>query len=484
MKNSFFLYFLVLSPLIFGQNSLRSSESMLESTKTFERSYFPNLPAKHLTILDKNYNKGLDNDWLINPTDTIYSPNNLSSLQLKEQLKNLDYKTPFKVNHNPTLERYIRVFLKNRRENIAVLIDKSNYYFPIFETYLDKYDLPIELKYLAVVESALQPNANSPVGAKGLWQFMYQTGKQYGLEVNSYVDERFDPIKSTEAACQYLSYLYKRFDSWDLALAAYNSGPGNVAKAIKRSGGKRNYWEIRAYLPQETKGYLPAFLATYYIFEHATSLQIKPEKSELSFYEIDTIHLKKQLKFNQIERNISISNEMLKALNPQYKKEIIPFDQNKSYILTLPVNLVDQFLEKETTIYLDQNKEVCAKYAIPITSKNSYIVHAGDNLPSIAKKFNITVQQLKKWNGLQTDFLIEQQRLVVTDQNFNTHPNGQVATKELLHKKSFVIHTVKPGDTLFKISRSYPEVTIHQIRDWNNILDVKYLKPGTQLKIY
>ncbi|HAT67366.1 MAG TPA: lytic transglycosylase, partial [Flavobacteriaceae bacterium] len=188
---------------------------------------------------------------------------------LKQRLKELDARTPFHVEYNPSLESVIKSYLKNRRRTMGRLIALSDYYFPMFEEEMARQGLPLEMKYLAVIESALDPKATSRVGAKGLWQFMFQTGKMFGLDVNSYVDERTDPLMATEAAAKYLKSLHNSLGDWDLALAAYNSGPGNVSKAIRRSGGKTNYWNIRQFLPRETAGYLPAFLATMYIFEYA-----------------------------------------------------------------------------------------------------------------------------------------------------------------------------------------------------------------------
>ncbi|WP_457609718.1 lytic transglycosylase domain-containing protein, partial [Lutibacter sp.] len=198
---------------------------------------------------------------------------------LKERLKILDNKTPFHIEYNKNLEQVIRTYLKRRKSAFSALMERARFYFPMFEEQLDKYDIPLEIKYLAIVESALKPRARSRVGATGLWQFMYQTGKQFGLNVSSYVDERSDPYRATEAACKYLASLYKIFGDWDLALAAYNSGPGNVTKAIRRSGGKTNYWNIRHNLPRETAGYVPAFYATLYIFEYANEHNIKARKS-------------------------------------------------------------------------------------------------------------------------------------------------------------------------------------------------------------
>ena len=195
-------------------------------------------------------------------------------------------------------------------------MERSEYYFPMFEKELDNHNIPLEIKYLAIVESALKPRAKSRVGATGLWQFMFATGKQFGLNVSSYVDERSDPIKSTEAACKYLASLYRIYGDWDLALAAYNSGPGNVTKAIRRSGGYKNYWNIRRHLPRETAGYLPAFLATTYIFEYAEEHGFQPNKHEITYIETDTIRVKKMISLDQVAEVTGIKIEELQFLNP------------------------------------------------------------------------------------------------------------------------------------------------------------------------
>ena len=428
MKKFFFLYFLVLSPLLFSQSSYQTKLVNLMNNSNLD--YINYLSDKNLTIIDKNNSGTLDNIWITEPIQFSNPLNGseFTSLLLIKQLDELNGTTPFNISHNPTLERYIRVFLKDRRESISQIMGRASYYFPIFEEHLDKYNLPLEIKYLAIIESALQPTASSPSGAKGLWQFMYGTGKQFGLDVNSYVDDRFDVLKSTEAACKYLSYLFNTFNDWDLALAAYNSGPENVKKAINRAGGVNNYWKIRQYLPKETQGYLPAFYATFYIFEYAAMHNLKSNPSSLTYFEIDTIHVKNQLSFAKIQNIIPIENNLLKALNPQYKKEIIPYSKNKKYILTLPVNLSSTFLENENSIYQVSNSETnfsSFSNHIKITKHNSYIVKSSDNLIKIAKNHQITLKELKAWNGLQTNYLITGQRLVIT----NRVKNDQINTK-------------------------------------------------------
>ena len=219
---------------------------------------------------------------------------------MKERLKKLDEKSPFNIEYNIGLENVIKSFLKNRRKSFERLLGVSQFYFPLFEEELAKNNIPLEIKYLAVVESALNPRAVSRVGATGLWQFMYQTGKQYGLNIDSYVDERSEPLKASQAASVYMNNMYKIFGDWDLVLAAYNSGPGNVAKAIRRSGGQQNYWNIRKNLPKETQGYLPAFLATMYIFEYHKEHGITPNKAVANLFATDTVAIKNHMTFKQI----------------------------------------------------------------------------------------------------------------------------------------------------------------------------------------
>jgi membrane-bound lytic murein transglycosylase D len=411
---------------------------------------------------------------------------------LKQRLENLNHTTPFNVEYNATIERFIRLYLKTRKDGISNLMDKAKYYFPIFEERLDKYNLPLEIKYLAIVESALEPNSKSHMGAKGLWQFMYNTGKQYGLNITSYVDERSDPIKATEAACKYLESLYTRFNDWDLALAAYNSGPGNVSKAIRRSGGLRNYWNIRQYLPAETRGYIPAFYATFYLFEYGAEHDIYPKNSSITFFETDTIHVKKKITFTQIKKEIDITIDLLRKLNPQYKLGIIPANGNH-YVLTLPENLIGEFVSNEHKIYNlpELNKREASNYIVP-TTINSYVVQQGDNLSRISKKFNLPLHQLKKWNGLQTNYIISGQSIVITSKNNtptknrsqkNSNLNIKGKESSVLSGQVFKLYKVKEGDSLFLISKKFPEVSISQIRNWNNLWEKSHLKPGTQLKI-
>jgi len=324
----------------------------------------------------------------------------------KERLELLDQKSMFTVEHNQIVESVTKSYLKNRKNALQRLMALSEYYFPLFEEKLAKYNLPLELKYLAIVESALNPRAVSRMGASGLWQFMLYTGKMYNLEVNTYVDERYDPIKSTEAACQYLSSLYQMYGNWELVLAAYNAGPGNVNKAIRRSDGLKNYWIIRRNLPRETQGYVPAFLATMYIFEYYKEHNIVPNKIQIQHQQTDTIHLKRKMSFEQIADLIDVSIEEIRFMNPSYKHDIIPFSSQKPHYLRLSIDKVGLFTSNEDKIYayVDAQKEKLEKI-IELKEKETlatryHTIRKGENLGSIARKYGVSVSNLKRWNNI------------------------------------------------------------------------------------
>ena len=411
---------------------------------------------------------------------------------LKERLELLNQKTPFNIEYNPSLERVIQSFLLRKHEFMERMITASQFYFPMFEQELDNYNIPLEIKYLAVVESALNPRAKSRVGATGLWQFMYSTGKMYGLDVSSYVDERSDPIKSTEAACKYLSKLYEIFGDWDLALAAYNSGPGNVNKAIRRSGGYTNYWNIRRNLPRETAGYVPAFLATMYLFEYADEHGIELSKVERPYFETDTVHIRKLITFDQISKLVGVSNEELKVLNPSYKLDIIPKIKGKEYTLRLPKDAIGKFVANEEAIYAfteeeNKSRESTLPELVTAEERIRYKVRSGDYLGKIAERYGVGVSQIKQWNGLSSNDLRIGQRLTIFPRKPVTvaSSGNKTAVKsspESVVSGDFKIHTVKEGDSLWTISRKYPGITIENLRQWNGISG-NNLKPGTKLKL-
>jgi len=413
----------------------------------------------------------------------------LSTETLKARLKVLNTKTPFNVEYNPGLESVIKSYLKNRRESLQRLITLSTYYFPMFEQELDSHDIPLEIKYLAIVESALKPRAKSRVGATGLWQFMYSTGKMYGLDVSSYVDERSDPIKSTEAATKYLSKLYEIFGDWDLALAAYNSGPGNVTKAIRRSGGYQNYWNIRHNLPRETAGYLPAFLATMYIFEYAEEHGFTKAKPEFVYKETDTVRVKQMITLDQVSEVTGVAIEELQFLNPSYKLDIIPYIKDENYTLRLPRNVIGPFVNNEDQIYayakaeFDKREKPLPQF-FEAESKTIYRVRSGDFLGKIARKYGVRVSQIKQWNGLRSNNISIGQRLTIypskpyTTQGSTNKPGSSVK----LNPSNVTYYTVKEGDSLWSISQKFSGVSVQNIKDWNDISG-NHLKPGMKLKI-
>jgi len=406
---------------------------------------------------------------------------------LKQRLVALNAKTPFNVAYNPALESVIRNFLKNRHLSMERLMALSDYYFPLFEEVLDKYDLPLEIKYLAIVESALKPRAKSRVGATGLWQFMFATGKMYGLNVSSYVDERMDPIKATEAAARYLSKLYKIFGDWDLALAAYNSGPGNVSKAIRRSGGYTNYWNIRPYLPRETAGYLPAFLATMYVFEFANKHDFKPKRVNFAYFETDTVTVKKQITLDQVAEVLDEKIETLQFLNPQYKLDIIPFIKEENYSLRLPYDKVGEFVLNEEAIYTKATEEFNKKEKVlpqffEMDRKVKYRIRSGDYLGLIARKFGVRVSDLKRWNGLRNNNIRVGKYLSLYPRRIPKNVSGLAASKKKAVVANSGYYTVKSGDSLWGIASRFSGVSVENIKQWNNISS-NQLKPGMRLKL-
>jgi len=413
------------------------------------------------------------------PTDT-----------LKARLARMDAKTPFNISYNSSLESVIKSFLTRRRDLMQRMITASQFYFPLFEQELDNQNIPLEIKYLAIVESALNPKARSRVGAKGLWQFMYSTGKMYGLDVSSYVDERHDPIMATKAASKYLSRLYGIFGDWDLALAAYNSGPGNVNKAIRRSGGYENYWNIRPFLPRETAGYLPAFLATMYIFEYAEEHGLQYKKADRPYFETDTVHVKNMITFDQISKLVDISTEELEMLNPAYKLNIIPKVEGKNYTLRLPLAKIGKFVSNEEEIYAFVKQELDSlEKPLPnmVTAQDQirYRVKSGDYLGKIAERYGVGVSQIKRWNGLRSNNLRIGQRLTIYPRKPYIAENaskGSGAKSSGTTVASSKIHTVRSGDSLWTISKKYPGVSIENLREWNSISG-NNLKPGTKLKL-
>ena len=348
----------------------------------------------------------------------LSTPPVFSDSVYEARIQHLDTKTPIDLVYNPYVKQYINVYTKQRRQQMSRMMGLAAYYFPVFEEVLDQFNLPLELKYLALVESALNPKAKSWAGATGLWQFMYNTGKEYNLKVSSYVDERMDPYRATVAACEFFEKSYSVYGDWSLVLASYNSGRGNVNKAIRRSGGKRNYWQIRRFLPKETRSYVPAFIAVCYAMNYASDHKISSEKPRVLFHEVDTVEVKYQIDFEYLSSSLDVSMDELEFLNPSYKINVIPKIEGRAYHLVLPVAKMGAFVENEKEIYahfveLDaQKRKNYPKYS----EQDERIVHrvkGGEYLGKIARRYGCSVKKIQQWNNLKNDNIRVGQRLIL-----------------------------------------------------------------------
>ncbi|WP_436414204.1 transglycosylase SLT domain-containing protein [Petrimonas sp.] len=397
--------------------------------------------------------------------------------------------TEMEMSYNHVVRQYIDMYANRRRDMVGYMLTIGKYYFPMFEEALDKHGLPLELKYLPVIESALNPIAVSRVGATGLWQFMLRTGQGYGLQVNSLVDERRDPHKSTEAAVRYLKDLYAIYGDWNLVIAAYNCGPGNVNKAIARSGGKRDYWQIYYNLPRETRGYVPAFIAANYIMNFYERHNICPIESYQEMVALDTVHVNNQVHFNQISEVLNIPLSDIRRWNPQFKKDVVP-DNSQNYALILPTNKVYAFLEQKDEIAnfrrndFMTHRENTDQYLVSSGSSSVsgtnvyYKVRKGDNLGRIASKHRVTVKQLQAWNNLKTTRISVGKNLIVgkravaqpVQQQTETLVAQQTAntSTETVTKTVNEYYRVRSGDNLGKIAQRN-RVTVAQLRSWNGL---------------
>lgn len=327
--------------------------------------------------------------------------------------------TVMEMPYNQIVRSYINMYAQRKRNLVEYMLGLGSYYFPIFEEILDRYEIPLELKYLPIIESALKPTARSRMGATGLWQFMLPTGKALGLDVSSLKDERCDPIKSTEAAAKYLKQLYGIYEDWNLAIAAYNCGAGNVNKAIRRAGGKKDYWEIYFFLPRETRGYVPAFIAANYIMNYYCEHNLCPVLTEIPAAS-DTVVVNKMVHFRQIADNLNVPIDQLRALNPQYRRDIVPGNTGEQ-VLRLPVPQLYTFIEHQDSITSYKSEELLVNARREIgpagtTTTGSGTIHkvrSGDTLSVIARKYRTSVAAIKKMNGLKSDHLRIGQQLIV-----------------------------------------------------------------------
>ena len=334
------------------------------------------------------------------------------------RIAELNKQTPLELDYNETVREYIENYAVKRKDEFARIIGLSELYFPIFDEMLDKYNLPLELKYLTIVESGLNSNARSKSGAVGLWQFLLNTCRLFDLEVTSYIDERKDPYKSTDAACRYLQYLFNTFNDWQLVLASYNGGPGDIRKAIERSKGRTNYWEIRPYLTEQAQNYVPAFIASCYLMTYYKEHNIEPVPPKYTYRNTDTLWITYPVSFKQISGITGISAEELQFLNPVYTKEYIP-DMEGPAILTLPSDIIPEYLRNESRIIgryfvkKDYNSLVDSAGSTENKVKIIHTVQKGEFFHKIALKYNCTLENIKAWNGLEDNFLYPGQELII-----------------------------------------------------------------------
>jgi membrane-bound lytic murein transglycosylase D len=400
---------------------------------------------------------------------------------------------------NSIVRRYIQIYTEEKREKAEVILGLSEYYFPIFEEILDQYGMPLEFRYLAVIESALNPRIVSRAGAAGLWQFMYSTGRLYGLNVTSTVDDRCDPIKATHAAARHLRDLYNMFNDWTLAIAAYNCGAGAVNKAIRRSG-RHDFWGIYHYLPRETRGYVPAFIGAAYMMNYSKEHGLGMPKYDFKkYFSYDTVHVHQWMHFDQIAAVLNIPVTTLRDLNPQYRRDIVPGNE-RPCTLKLPATHINGYIDNEHKIALYRAEEYSPKTMVAPAEFTAYVpqgkakivhrVKKGDVLGSIAAQYGVRVQDLRQWNALRSNYIRVGQRLNVyvnpsKAASYAVQSASQNQQQAASGQKDFLYYQVKQGDTLWSISQQYKYlgITPSDLMSLNNMSNSTKIVPGQTIKI-
>jgi membrane-bound lytic murein transglycosylase D len=424
------------------------------------------------------------------PTELEYIPGDDDPALMQDRLACISKRIP--LVYNDRIHAFINYFTVRDREYTKMIMRRKNLYFPIFEKYLAKYNLPDELKYLSIIESGLNPRATSRVRAVGLWQFMSATGKYYGLHNDWFIDERMDPEKSTESACRYLRDLYNMFHDWELALAAYNTGPGNVKRAIRKSGYKRSFWEIYPNLPRETRSYVPQFVAITYTMNYLDEHNFYNDGEE-ELVTSDTLHVKKYLHFETFANLTNACLEDLQRLNPSIQHNALP-ETHKPYILYVP-KASKELLGLNRYAILDSASKVGRNELQALAKKTEgstygrdrivYKVRSGDVLGSIAMRHGVSLTNLKKWNNMRSNTIRVGQRLNIW---LKESPRSTVvaSAKQTSTTPTTIpdskTYTVQPGDTLWHISRKFEGLTVDKIKSMNNLGDNK-LQPGQKLII-
>lgn len=486
-----FVLFLV-HGLAFGQkrkpkpvvkDSLTSEAFLLTIEKSLESFYaeFAN---------DSNY------DSIINSLE--YEANQVPEVtdeEICQRLEKMNELSDFHLDCNPSTISVIRFFHKNRRSFIRIALGRSKLYFHMYEEALDKYGLPTDLRFLSVIESGLRPQVKSPAGALGLWQFMYGTGKMYGLKDNAHFDERMDPAKSTDAACKYLKKLHDIYGDWNLALAAYNAGPGNVNKAIRRSGGKRSYWEVRPFLPRETQGYVPNFIAAAYLMTYHAEHNLVPMEAKIHFTQLDTVCLTKGVHMETISQLVSWEVDDIKVLNPIYKRTYIP-QTTPNQCISGPLMKIGKLVSLEDSLYVLEKKiygnsntayvKPIEKIDIPENEDQAlaendmpfinHKVRKGETLTKIAQKYKVSNSQIMEWNNLRSTKVPVGKILKIGQKpKLNTLENAVMAQDSIMGMIFYdslvtVYHIVQRNESLDHIATKY-KVKADDIKKWNNLKD-------------
>ncbi|MFT4599902.1 MAG: membrane-bound lytic murein transglycosylase D [Arenicella sp.] len=416
------------------------------------------------------------------------------------RLNKLNKTTPIDVASNAEMIRVVKYFASKRRRFTSICIGRSKLFFPMYEEYLDKYDMPMELKYLSVIESGLRPTVKSRVGAAGLWQFMYRTGRMFGLDSDSYVDERMNPELATDAACRYLKYLYGMYGDWSIALAAYNAGPGNVNKAIRRSGGKMNYWELRPFLPKETQMYVPNLIAMIYMMNYYPEHNITPAEAKVYKHEVDTVCLKDVVRISYLDSIIGMKEDDFRYLNPTYKTDIIPNTENPQCI-TLPLEKIGLFLDNEDSIYnYEKTLEKMDLSFVALEKKKRHWVKPDETMAKIAKKYDVTVQDIRGWNGMRTSTVYPGQQLTImlterkyiegTSSSSSKKPSTSSSSSSssssskinYSYDGSYKYYTLKNGESLWTVSQKLG-IPFGRIQELNKDLDPKRMQPGDKIRV-
>lgn len=422
---------------------------------------------------------------LILPSDLEYIPGDDTPELIEDRLNCLEKQIP--LTYNNTVHGFIDFFTVRNREYTRMVQRRQDLFFPLFEKYLAQYNLPDELKYLSIIESGLNPRAVSRARAVGLWQFMSGTGKYFGLQTDWYVDDRMDPDKSTDAACRYLSQLYRIFGNWELALAAYNSGPGTVRKAVRRSGYKKSFWEVYPHLPRETRAYVPQFIAIIYAMNYAEQHNlVETAREQIPLY--DTLAVKQFLHFETLANLTGTCLEDLQKLNPSVLRNALP-ENGRKKIIKIPLHS-KIILDSNRVAILDSASRVGRK-EIELSAKNStgntygremttYKVVSGDVLGSIAIRHRVSVQDLRTWNNLNGNTIRVGQRLVVWMAPGSSTAKNTVSAEAILLSPDTKTYIVQPGDTLWDISKKVPGLTVEKIKSLNN-LKSNNLQPGQKL---